>query len=84
MVPNRGRWLRSRKAGRTDEEGSLVRNSADKRKRLRRYLNKNYATFITFKKHPEKGQTTAYYKRLRGEKMTEALDKIMGIFDAKD
>ena len=61
-----------------------MRNSATKRKKLRRYLNKNYATFITFKKHPEKGQTTAYYKRLRGEKMTEALDKIMGIFDATD
>ena len=58
-----------------------MRNSAAKRKKLRRYLNKNYATFITFTKHPEKGQTTAYYKRLRGDKMTEVLNKIMGIFD---
>ena len=58
-----------------------MRQKTAKRKRLRRYLNENYATFITFTKHPEKGQTTAYYKRICGPKMTEVLNKIMEIFD---
>ena len=58
-----------------------MRNRTTKRKHLRKYLNDNYATFITFTKIPEKGQTQAHYKRLRGPQMTEVLDKIMEIFD---
>jgi len=62
-----------------------MRNRTMKRKKLRNYLTENYATFITFTKNPEKGQTTAYYKCLRGAQMTEVLDKIMEIFsDAKN
>jgi len=61
-----------------------VARNTTKRKKLRKYLERNYATFITFKKDSEKGQTTAYYKRLRGPKMTEVLDTIMEIFNATD
>jgi len=62
-----------------------MRHRTTKRKQLRNYLTENYATFITFTKNPEKGQTTAHYKRLRGPKMTEVLDAIMEIFeDAKN
>lgn len=61
-----------------------MKDRSSKRRKLRRYLEKNYTCFVTFTKTPEKGQTTAYYKRLRGPTMTKALKAIMEIFNAED
>lgn len=59
-------------------------NRSSNRRKLQKYLEKNYACFVTFTKDPEKGQTTAYYKRLREATMEKALDAIVEIFDAED
>jgi len=55
-----------------------------KRRKLRKYLEKNNVCFVSMQHNDEKHQTTAFYKRLRGDALNEAVSEIMEICDAND